>query len=780
MSLLCLLLFSRCRLSPHSSLIALLRLTRLTLSSSLLGLFYISIWISPFQQVAAEKPIDKAILSAYGVKNPKVVEFFCIPYNHEFHELPSNQKSAKFYPLMDFTPDTGCTDIYSDRNISNTVVAVTRGDCNFAVKAAFILKNGGIGVLNVSPDNKTQIIPGGNESDYHNINITVALIREMDFLSIKQLGENIMVKLFSPQPSLLYATEFVILLLAMSSIVIGSYWSGFSFFQEEEENDTGGHKPLEDETKTETTLEKRQAKAVFPVSIPVVILMMCVMSTFLLGLYFLYDYLVYVVIFMFTLTSSVAFYTCFKGIWNFVIPGEQRLQFSCLGCYHFDMKYKEIVFALISMSVGIIWFIYRHAHFSWAIQDVLGVLFCIHVLKNIRIPSLKLSLSIFSQSLSIKILTPFSTLLSVSSYFSLTSNCLPIYNYICGCFSLTVFINKFFCSFFLNIFQFFSLSLRLSLSFSNLRVSSLLSLSFVPIMTLNSKFPSFLSLFFLSYSLSFTLSSPPDLSLFLKSPSFFLSLSDFTSSQFIFCLPIYLSLSLPYDLLLPLALSSMVSHFLSLSDPHKEILFSQLAGTIFLSLAFFYDIFFVFITPYLTKNGSSIMIDVATGGRSHHQNEQLPLVFRVPRLYLSPLSVCFVQESLLGFGDVILPGVLIVYNHIFDIYARTKKLYFVLSVIAYLLGLVLAFVALSIMKIGQPALLYLVPCVLLSTIIPACIRGELKVMWTGSFLSFKPEPEAHPEPHEVSENTEEINDPQQCNSKMSVTLGKEEDHLLAR
>lgn len=152
----------------------------------------------------------------------------------------------------------------------------------------------------------------------------------------------------------------------------------------------------------------------------------------------------------------------------------------------------------------------------------------------------------------------------------------------------------------------------------------------------------------------------------------------------------------------------------------------------------------------------------------------------MPRLYLSPLSVCFVQESLLGFGDVILPGVLIVYNHIFDIYARTKKLYFVLSVIAYLLGLVLAFVALSIMKIGQPALLYLVPCVLLSTIIPACIRGELKMMWTGSFMSFKAEPEAHPEPREVSENTQEIDDPQQCNSKMSVTLGKEEDHLLAR
>lgn len=58
--------------------------------------------------------------------------------------------------------------------------------------------------------------------------------------------------------------------------------------------------------------------------------------------------------------------------------------------------------------------------------------------------------------------------------------------------------------------------------------------------------------------------------------------------------------------------------------------------------------------------------------------------------------------------------------------------------------------------------------------------GNFNHFFFFSLQSFKPEPEAHPEPHEVSENTEEINDPQQCNSKMSVTLGKEEDHLLAR
>lgn len=562
-------------------------------TSSIFGLCQILIWISSLGKVAASQDtIDQAILSAYGNDSVKDLEFFCIPYNHEFHRLPDNQKSAKFYPLMDFTPNTGCSDIYSGLDISNTIVAVSRGDCSFALKATYILKNGGIGVLNVSP-NKSQIIPGGNESDYKNINITVALIQETDFNSIKQLGENIMVKLFSPQPSLLNATEFFIFFLAMSSIIIGTYWSGVAFFKEKENIHRDGHAPLEDETKADTPLEKRQAKSVFPASIPIVIMMMCVMCAFLLGLYFLYDYLVYVVIFIFTVTSSVAFYTCFKGLWNFLIPGDQRLQCLCLKCYNFDMKYKNMVLALISASVGIVWFVLRHKSYAWIIQDILGLFFCIHVLKNIRIPSLK-------------------------------------------------------------------------------------------------------------------------------------------------------------------------------------------AGTIFLSLAFIYDIFFVFITPFFTSDGSSVMVDVATGGRSNHQNEKLPLVFRVPRFYLSPLSVCYVQESLLGFGDIILPGVLIVYNHIFDIYARTKKLYLVLSIIAYFIGLILAFVVLSIMKVGQPALLYLVPCVLLSTIIPACIRGELKTMWTGSFLTFTHKPEPSSEPHNDTENAENTDpQPSKTDPQTSVIVGKEDDHLLA-
>ena len=44
--------------------------------------------------------------------------------------------------------------------------------------------------------------------------------------------------------------------------------------------------------------------------------------------------------------------------------------------------------------------------------------------------------------------------------------------------------------------------------------------------------------------------------------------------------------------------------------------------TILLSALFFYDIFFVFITP-LFMSGKSVMVEVATG---HSSDEQLPMV----------------------------------------------------------------------------------------------------------------------------------------------------------
>ncbi|XP_033725447.1 signal peptide peptidase-like 2B [Pecten maximus] len=156
----------------------------------------------------------------------------------------------------------------------------------------------------------------------------------------------------------------------------------------------------------------------------------------------------------------------------------------------------------------------------------------------------------------------------------------------------------------------------------------------------------------------------------------------------------------------------------------------KICGALLMAL-FVYDIFFVFITPLITKSGKSIMVDVATGGSST-TGEQLPMVFEVPRLTPSPLNVCDLPMSLLGFGDVIIPGLLIGFNHGIDLKVQSKKIYFTVAVIGYGVGLLFTFAALYFMETGQPALLYLVPCTLVPTMVIGCCRREFKLLWNGN------------------------------------------------
>ncbi|XP_067827308.1 signal peptide peptidase-like 2A isoform X2 [Heptranchias perlo] len=126
---------------------------------------------------------------------------------------------------------------------------------------------------------------------------------------------------------------------------------------------------------------------------------------------------------------------------------------------------------------------------------------------------------------------------------------------------------------------------------------------------------------------------------------------------------------------------------------------------ILLGLLLIYDVFFVFITPFFTRNHESIMVEVAAGSGGD-AGEKLPVVIRVPRLVFSVATVCGMPFSLLGFGDIIVP--------------------------VYAIGMILTFVVLILTKMAQPALLYLVPCTLLTCAVTAWSRKEMKMFWTGS------------------------------------------------
>eukprot|EP01029_Cantina_marsupialis_P001481 TRINITY_DN11262_c0_g1_i1.p1 TRINITY_DN11262_c0_g1~~TRINITY_DN11262_c0_g1_i1.p1 ORF type:complete len:663 (-),score=132.90 TRINITY_DN11262_c0_g1_i1:132-2120(-) len=213
-------------------------------------------------------------------------------------------------------------------------------------------------------------------------------------------------------------------------------------------------------------------------------------------------------------------------------------------------------------------------------------------------------------------------------------------------------------------------------------------------------------------------------------------------------------------------------------------------GALLLFAFFCYDIFMVFISPLIFNK--SVMVEVATAGmktpiENHDcycrlnpddtkycgESETMPMLFIMPKLGHSLND----GYSMLGFGDIIFPGLFIVYALKYEmksrliqpptastveasallpngsnsssststeestmpVIARTLPLkktlmkcqLWTLGLIGYFCGLVLTNIALVIMRQGQPALLYIVPCVVLPILFVTHRKGHLKSFWTG-------------------------------------------------
>ncbi|CAI2176614.1 17804_t:CDS:2 [Funneliformis geosporum] len=222
-------------------------------------------------------------------------------------------------------------------------------------------------------------------------------------------------------------------------------------------------------------------------------------------------------------------------------------------------------------------------------------------------------------------------------------------------------------------------------------------------------------------------------------------------------------------------------------------------SSILLITAFLYDIFWVFISPNFTSNGKSVMESAATGsGLTVH--EQVPMVFRIP-ISDDPAH----GYAMLGFGDIILPGMFLTLLRevdvrlkgywlslvpqspmpptpmvivddvegetteiIFDgeeeeenIYIYENNTVFVFNqstnwgknniwhrsvsslpslwtyhftgLIGYFIGLEMTFIAMILTQMGQPALLYLVPSILLPVLLLSIKRKEFHLIWYGKF-----------------------------------------------
>lgn len=146
-------------------------------------------------------------------------------------------------------------------------------------------------------------------------------------------------------------------------------------------------------------------------------------------------------------------------------------------------------------------------------------------------------------------------------------------------------------------------------------------------------------------------------------------------------------------------------------------------GAILLVGLFFYDIFWVF--------GTDVMVTVA-------KNLDGPIKLLFPRSLIPKDDTGKIETSLLGLGDIVIPGFFLALLLRFDatiakmptknvdVHASFPKPYFHSALFAYVLGLGVTLFVMIQFKAAQPALLYLVPACLGSSFLCAVIRGEVK------------------------------------------------------
>lgn len=145
---------------------------------------------------------------------------------------------------------------------------------------------------------------------------------------------------------------------------------------------------------------------------------------------------------------------------------------------------------------------------------------------------------------------------------------------------------------------------------------------------------------------------------------------------------------------------------------------------------FVYDVFWVF--------GTDVMVSVVK-----NFNAPIKIVWPrsgvlVPLLAHTPVSA---RMSMLGLGDIAIPGFFITMMLHFDLALERaargdaalrvpqRRVYYRVSLVAYVLALVCTFVAMHAFNHAQPALLYIVPWLLVATLVTALCRHELPRLW---------------------------------------------------
>ncbi|OQR76482.1 minor histocompatibility antigen H13-like [Tropilaelaps mercedesae] len=163
----------------------------------------------------------------------------------------------------------------------------------------------------------------------------------------------------------------------------------------------------------------------------------------------------------------------------------------------------------------------------------------------------------------------------------------------------------------------------------------------------------------------------------------------------------------------------IANNLFGLAFAHNGIELLQLnsvaTGCILLGGLFIYDVFWVF--------GTDVMVTVA-------KSFEAPIKLLFPQDFLEA-GVWGSHHAMLGLGDIVIPGIFIALLLRYDMSkgSGSKKIYFAVSFVSYVVGLIFTVSIMTIFKHAQPALLYLVPLCVGVPLFTALILGEIKELF---------------------------------------------------
>ncbi|PCH43861.1 hypothetical protein WOLCODRAFT_138641 [Wolfiporia cocos MD-104 SS10] len=169
--------------------------------------------------------------------------------------------------------------------------------------------------------------------------------------------------------------------------------------------------------------------------------------------------------------------------------------------------------------------------------------------------------------------------------------------------------------------------------------------------------------------------------------------------------------------------SALLTDILALSFSHNALALLKIdsfkTGCVLLSGLFLYDIWWVF--------GTEVMVKVAT-------------TLDIPIKIVWPKSLLFSDErgfTMLGLGDIVVPGLFIALALRYDYYRaagapNVHKTYFYAAIFAYVAGLATTMFVMHYFRKAQPALLYLSPACIASFVLTSLAKGDFKDAWAWS------------------------------------------------